>query len=117
MTALFEVSDLDRRVEIGRSWLGLAARRTAINTESKLLLLTHAFEELGMLRVQLMTDARNLVSQRAIERLGAVKEGVWRQHMKMRDGFQRDTVMYSIVAREWPEVKTALSARLQNRAG
>jgi RimJ/RimL family protein N-acetyltransferase len=117
MTALFDLSEQDQRLEIGRTWLAEAARRTPINTEAKLLLLTHAFESLGMRRVQIKTDARNLASQRAIERLGAVKEGTWRQHMKMRDGFQRDTVMYSIVAPEWPGVKERLSARLCNTAG
>ncbi len=113
MTALFDGSEADRRIEIGRTWLGVASRRTAANTEAKLLLLTHCFEALGLLRVQLKTDARNTVSQRAIERLGAVKEGVWRQHLTMRDGFQRDTVMYSIIAPEWPAVKAALEARLR----
>ena len=117
MTALFDGAEADRRIEIGRTWLAPAWRRTAVNTEAKLLLLTHCFETLHLLRVQLKTDARNIVSQRAIERLGAVKEGVWRQHVTMRDGFQRDTVMYSILAPEWPEVKTRLSARLRNTAG
>ncbi len=113
MTALFDGSEADRRIEIGRTWLAPASRRTAVNTEAKLLLLTHCFEALDLLRVQLKTDARNIVSQRAIERLGAVKEGVWRQHLTMRDGFQRDTVMYSIIAPEWPAVKAGLEARLR----
>ncbi len=117
MTALFELSEHDQRLEIGRTWLGEVARRTPINSEAKLLLLTHAFESLGMLRVQIKTDARNLLSQRAIERLGATREGVWRQHMKMRDGFPRDTVMYSIIAPEWRGVKERLTARLRSTAG
>ncbi len=117
MTALFDGSRADRRIEIGRTWLGKASRRGPINTEAKLLLLTHCFETLDLLRVQLKTDARNVVSQRAIERLGAVKEGVWRQHVTMRDGFQRDTVMYSVIASEWPETKARLSERLRNTAG
>ena len=112
MTALFEYSEQDRRVEIGRTWLGLPARRTAVNTEAKLLLLTHGFEALDLVRVQIKTDARNVVSQRAIERLGARREGVWRKHVRMRDGFQRDTVMYSVIAPEWPAVKAGLEARL-----
>lgn len=112
MTSLFDYSAVDRRIEIGRTWLGMPARRTAVNTEAKLLLLTYCFEQLGLLRVQIKTDARNLTSQRAIERLGAQKEGVWRQHLAMRDGFQRDTVMYSVIAPEWPAVKSGLEARL-----
>ena len=79
---------------------------------AKLLLLTHCFETLGCDRVQLKTDARNLVSQRAIERLGATREGVLRRHQKLPDGFVRDTVFYSILPDEWPAIKTRLSARL-----
>jgi RimJ/RimL family protein N-acetyltransferase len=98
-----------RRVEIGWTWLAVAHQRTGANTECKRLLLEHAFEKLGMMRVQLKTDARNLASQRAIERIGGVKEGVLRAHMVMPDGFVRDSVMYSITAEEWPGVKKRLS--------
>src|SRR6187402_3492266 len=97
-TTYFEVSAPDRRLEIGSTWLGRAVWRSAVNTECKYLLLRHAFEVLGCLRVQLKTDIRNLRSQTAIERIGAVKEGVLRNHMRRRDGTQRDTVMYSIIA-------------------
>lgn len=111
-TTYFDVSAPDRRLEIGSTWLGPSVWRTAVNTECKLLLLGHAFEALGCLRVQLKTDILNLRSQAAIARLGAVREGVLRAHMRRRDGTQRDTVMYSIIAGEWPAVKARLEARL-----
>jgi len=99
-----------RGLEIGWTWITPAHQRSAINTECKLLLLAHAFETLGCLRVQLKTDLRNLRSQAAIERLGAKKEGVLRKHYVVWDGYVRDTVMYSITDAEWPEVKRRLSA-------
>jgi len=111
-TTLFDHSDAHRRVEIGYTWLAKTAWRTPVNTEAKLLLLTHAFETLGMNRVQLKTDARNLRSQAAIARLGAQREGVLRQHMVMPDGYVRDSVMFSIVKAEWPEVKARLQGTL-----
>lgn len=112
-TRYLDIVPADRRLEIGWTWLGAAARRTAINTECKLVLLTHAFEVLGCNRVQLKTDARNERSQAAIARLGAVREGVWRRHLVMPDGHLRDTVMFSIIAEEWPAVKARLTQRLQ----
>jgi RimJ/RimL family protein N-acetyltransferase len=112
-TTYMDIRRADRGLEIGSTWLGKPWQRTGINTEAKFLLLRHAFEDLGAVRVQLKTDARNLQSQAAIERLGAVKEGILRQHMIVRDGFVRDTVMYSIVAAEWPGVKERLEALLQ----
>jgi len=111
-TSYLDIAPAHRRIEIGWTWLGAAARRTAINTECKLLLLQHAFEALGCGRVQLKTDARNLRSQAAIGRLGAKREGVLRQHMLMPDGFVRDTVMYSLIAGEWPAAKRRLQQRL-----
>ena len=110
-TTLFDYSAANRRLEIGYTWLARPAWRTAINTEAKFLLLRHAFETLGCGRVQLKTDARNVRSQAAIARLGAVREGVLRSHMVMPDGFVRDSVMFSIVAAEWPAVKEALAAK------
>jgi RimJ/RimL family protein N-acetyltransferase len=107
-TSLYDVSTRHRHLEIGRTWLGRPAWRTAVNTECKLLLLEHCFERLDALRVQLKTDARNLRSQAAIERLGAVREGVLRHHMVMPDGYVRDTVMYSVIAPEWPAVRARL---------
>ena len=107
-TTYLDVSLPDRRLEIGNTWLARAVWRSAINTECKFLLLRHAFETLGCGRVQLKTDARNLRSQAAIARLGAVREGVLRAQMVMPDGWVRDTVMFSIVAAEWPAVKARL---------
>ncbi|ACB74859.1 GCN5-related N-acetyltransferase [Opitutus terrae PB90-1] len=116
-TSYMDISARDDRLEIGSTWLGREARRTAINTECKFLLLRHAFEVLGANRVQLKTDARNLRSQAAIERLGAIKEGVLRAHMVMADGFVRDTVMYSVIAAEWPAVKQRLEQLLRRTRG
>ncbi len=102
----------DRGLEIGGTWYGPEFQRTAVNTESKYLLLRHAFETLGCIRVQLKTDSRNVRSQKAIERLGAVKEGVLRNHMILPDGRYRDSVFYSILDAEWPGVKKRLEGML-----
>ncbi len=102
----------DRGVEIGWTWLSPEVQRTGINTECKYLLLRHAFEVLGTIRVQLKTHHLNMQSQRAIERLGAVKEGILRNHMIMPDGSYRHSVYYSIIQSEWPEVKEALEGRM-----
>jgi N-acetyltransferase len=107
-TSYMDIHRKDRGVEIGGTWLAPQVWRTAINTECKYLLLKHAFETLRCIRVQLKTDLRNVRSQRAIERLGAVKEGILRKHMINADGYQRDTVMYSIVDTEWSAVKKRL---------
>jgi N-acetyltransferase len=112
-TSYMDIHRKDRALEIGGTWLNPVVWRTPINTECKYLLLRHAFENLGCLRVQLKTDARNVRSQRAIERLGAVKEGVLRKHMLARDGYQRDSVMYSIIDTEWPAVKVRLEGFLK----
>ena len=112
-TSLLAISVPNRRVEIGGTWLTPRVQRTAINTECKYLLLRHCFETLGCLRVELKTDARNLNSQRAIERIGAVREGVLRDHMLMPDGHVRSSVYYSILAREWPAVKARLEELLK----
>ncbi|TAM91833.1 N-acetyltransferase [bacterium] len=112
-TRYLDILRPDRGLEIGWTWLGASARRTAINTECKYLLLRHAFEAQGAIRVQLKTDARNLRSQRAIERIGGVREGVLRKHtIRPYDHFVRDTVMYSILDEEWPAVKTRLEGLL-----
>lgn len=100
------------RVEIGWTWIAPSHQRTAINTEAKLLQLTYAFDTLGAMRVALKTDGRNLRSQAAIERLGAKREGVLRRHIRMPDGFMRDTVYYSILSDEWPAAKARLEDRL-----
>ena len=115
-TRFLDIHRPDRNLEIGWTWLGAKAQRTAINTECKYLLLRHVFEDLGALRVQLKTDGRNERSQRAIERLGATKEGVLRHQRLMWDGVFRDTVFYSILEGEWPAVKARLEGFLK-RAG
>jgi RimJ/RimL family protein N-acetyltransferase len=116
-TRYLDIRRSDRGIEIGWTWLGAAFQRTALNTEGKLLLLTHAFEDQAAVRVQLKTDLRNARSQRAIERLGAVREGVLRKHIILWDGFIRDTVYYSILDSEWPEVKRRLEHLLQRGQG
>lgn len=111
-TRYMNIVPQDRGLEIGSTWLGRAFWRTAVNSECKFLLLRHAFEVLGCIRVQIKTDRRNERSRRAIERLGAQFEGILRQHMIVRDGAYRDTAMYSIIDSEWPAVKQKLSADL-----
>jgi RimJ/RimL family protein N-acetyltransferase len=110
-TRLLDVRPADRQVEIGATFLAREHWRTPANTESKYLFLGHCFEALGCVRVALKTDGRNVRSQEAIARLGAVREGVLRRHMRVR-GYQRDTVYYSILDDEWPAVKARLQARL-----
>ena len=100
------------RVEIGYTWYASSRQRTAVNTLCKLLLLSHAFDELGCQVVGLRTDNFNFASQRAIEALGAMKDGVIRHHQARRDGTARDSVMYSILASEWPDVRRHLELRL-----
>jgi RimJ/RimL family protein N-acetyltransferase len=100
------------RVEIGYTWYAQRCQRTRINTACKLLLLTHAFDTLSCVVVGLRTDNFNFASQRAIEALGAKKDGVIRHHHPRRDGTVRDTVIYSILATEWPDVKRHLELRL-----
>ncbi len=101
-----------KRVEIGFTFLGKSWQRTRINTEAKLLLLTHAFEEMNLNRVELLTDYLNMNSRNAILRLGAKEEGILRNHMVMPDGRVRDSVIYSIIKNEWAGVKLHLSCKL-----
>ena len=112
-TSLYDFSGQHRRAEIGRTWLAGPYRRSQVNTHAKLLLLTHCFDTLALNRVQLKTDGRNERSQRAIERLGATREGVLRAHMVLPDGFVRDTVMYSVVRAEWPRVRARLQSLME----
>jgi N-acetyltransferase len=100
------------RLEIGYTWYGKSWQRSHVNTTCKLLLMTHAFETLGAQLVGWRTDNYNFASQKAIERLGARKDGVLRHHAPRRDGTVRDTVMYSLAAGEWPEVKAHLNYQL-----
>jgi N-acetyltransferase len=104
------------RVEIGYTWYAQSRQRTHVNTTCKMLLLGHAFEALGCKVVGLRTDGFNFRSQRAIEGLGAKKDGVLRHHAARRDGSVRDSVMYSILASEWPDVRRHLQFRLQRHA-
>jgi RimJ/RimL family protein N-acetyltransferase len=113
VTSYLNISRHDCSVEIGGTWLTPEVWRTAINTECKYLLLRHAFETLGSVRVQLKTDERNIRSQRAIERLGAIKEGVLRKYQVTHTGYHRNTVMYSIVDTEWQAVKARLEEFLK----
>lgn len=103
-----------RRVEIGSTWLSASAQRTGINTESKLLLLEHAFEQLECLRVEFLTDVLNVQSRAAIQRLGATFEGVFRAHMVMPNGRSRDSACFSIIASEWPDIRHRLKSRLSS---
>lgn len=101
-----------RALEIGHTWYAPSAQRTAVNTECKLLLLTRAFDEAGVVRVTFKTDARNSRSRTAIERIGASFEGIRRAHMTASDGTTRDTAYFSIIATEWPAVRRRLEQRL-----
>ena len=114
-TRLLDLTPFHRNAEIGWTWLNPSVWRTPVNTECKYLLLCHCFETIGLMRVMLKTDARNFRSQSAIERLGGRKEGVLRKHRILPDGFIRDTVVYSIIREEWPEVKARLESFLLPR--
>lgn len=112
-TRYLHVNPPNRSLEIGGTWYGLEYQGTQVNTECKYLLLKHAFETMECIRVWFKTDLRNKRSQHAIERLGAVKEGVLRHHMILPDGYIRDSVVYSILLEEWPRVKQDLEAKLK----
>lgn len=111
-TRYLNIMPKDRGLEIGGTWYGPEFQRSPANTECKYLLLTHAFETLGCIRVQLKTDLRNERSQKAIERIGAKKEGVLRNHMILPDGRFRHSVFYSILDTEWGDVKKNLEAMM-----
>lgn len=111
-TRYLNVEPENRSLEIGGTWYSLAFQRTDVNTESKYLLLKHAFEVLECVRVQFKTDARNIRSQQALERIGAIKEGELRNHMILSDGYIRTSVFYSMIDREWPSVKALLEAKM-----
>ena len=111
-TRYLNIMPKDRGLEIGGTWYGTEYQRTPVNTECKYLLLTHAFEKLGCIRVQLKTDLRNERSQKALERIGAKKEGIFRNHMILPGGKYRDSVFYSILDSEWSEVKKQLEGMM-----
>jgi RimJ/RimL family protein N-acetyltransferase len=115
-TRFYDMVDDPRRVAIGYTWYARRWQKSHLNTACKRLLLEHAFERLGCVAVEFHTDGRNLDSQRAIERLGAQREGVLRAHKTRPDGSLRDTVCYSILDREWPDVKRWLALRLARLA-
>ena len=111
-TRFYEIFPSDRKAAIGYTWLAKSAQRTPVNTEAKLLLLTHAFETWKCVRVELITDVRNDQSRTAILRLGAKQEGILRQHLILPSGRVRDSVIFSIIDTEWPEVKQRLVSKL-----
>ncbi|HEX4883317.1 MAG TPA: GNAT family protein [Casimicrobiaceae bacterium] len=112
-TRYFNVEAAHRRLEIGHTWYGKRVQRTGVNTECKLMLLRHAFEALRCIAVEFRTSWFNHASQRAIERLGAKRDGVLRNHMILPDGTLRDTVVYSVIASEWPQVRRHLAYLLE----
>lgn len=112
MTTYMNIDANNRRVEIGSTWYAKSVQRTRLNTECKLLLLTHAFETLACIAVEFRTGFFNQASRRAIERLGAKQDGILRSHQHYADGSLRDTVVFSIIAQEWPAVKRHLQFKL-----
>ncbi|MBE0627254.1 MAG: GNAT family N-acetyltransferase [Burkholderiales bacterium] len=112
MTTYMNIDAKNRHVEIGSTWYAKSAQRTPVNTECKLLLLTHAFEVLACIAVEFRTGFFNFTSRRAIERLGAKQDGILRSHQRYADGSLRDTVAFSIIAQEWPAVKRHLQVKL-----
>jgi len=111
-TRFSNVDRANRRVEIGGTWLGRTWQRTGINAEAKLLMLAHAFEALGAIRVEFKTDAQNEQSRAALTRLGATEEGYFRNHLVAADGRIRHSVWFSVVEADWPRVKRGLENRL-----
>ena len=111
-SSFFNVDAANRRLEIGHTWYAASARRTGVNAETKLLMLGHAFDELGCVAVEFRTHFFNFTSRVAIERLGAKLDGLLRSHQLLPDGSRRDTVVYSILDIEWPAVRTNLRFRL-----
>ena len=113
MTSYMNIDNANRRVEIGSTWYGASAQRGPLNTECKLMLLGHAFEQLDCIAVEFRTHRLNTQSRRAIERLGAQLDGILRSHVRGPDGNLRDTAVYSITAPEWPTIKTHLQWQLK----
>ena len=111
-TRYLSIEPRHRRIEIGWTWLAPAWQRTAVNTEAKLLMIGHAFEKLGALRVEFKTDALNEKSRTALLAIGAIEEGTLRHHMVMPSGRRRDSTYYSVLEDEWPRVKGHLESRL-----
>ncbi|WP_217155441.1 GNAT family N-acetyltransferase [[Mycobacterium] fortunisiensis] len=116
-TSFLNVDGPNRRLEVGHTWYVADVRHTAVNAETKLLMLGHAFDELNCVAVELRTHFFNFASRAAIERLGAKLDGVLRSHQLLPDGSRRDTVVYSILDIEWPAVRSSLTFRLDRRGG
>ena len=114
MTTYMNIDALNKRVEIGSTWYRKAIQRTPINTECKLLLMTHAFEELNCIAVEFRTHVMNQKSRQSIERLGAKLDGILRSHSILENGTLRDTAVYSVIESEWPTVKVNLQHKLVN---
>ncbi len=112
MTSFLEIQPSHRRLEIGGTWITPAHQRSAVNTEAKYLQLCHCFDVLGCIRVELKTDSLNARSRAAIERIGGIEEGTFRNHMIMPDGRIRHSVYFSITSDRWPQVKRQLESRL-----
>jgi len=115
MTSYLSVSPQNRSVEIGWTWIGPAHRATVVNPSMKRLMLAHAFEDRGAIRVQFRTDERNAHSRGAIAKLGAVEEGTHREDKIMHDSFRRSSVFFSILEAEWPDVRARLDARIADQ--
>ncbi|HEU5120574.1 MAG TPA: GNAT family protein [Candidatus Nitrosocosmicus sp.] len=113
-TRFLNIDTHNHRLEIGHTWIAKSVRRTVVNTEAKFLMLQHAFEELKCIAVEIRTDVLNEVSRKAIERLGAKQDGILRNHKIMRYGRIRDTVCYSIIKEEWPDIKNVLLQKMKN---
>ena len=111
-TGYLDIDRVNRTLEVGMTWYGVAYQRTFVNTECKYLLLKHAFDDLGARRVCIKTDTNNVKSRRAIERIGGVQEGILRNHRINRDGSNRDSVYYGIIEEEWPQVRENLERML-----
>ena len=113
-TRLAEISWKDERGQIGWTWIGKAFQGSGLNKAMKYEILKYGFEVLGLNRIELKADERNVQSRKAILKLGATEEGILRQHMKIADGFIRNTVFYSVLKSEWPEIKLKLAANLKS---
>ena len=113
-SSYMNISGKDKRLEIGHTWIGPAFQRTGFNRNNKYLMFSFVFDPLGYERLELKTDERNFQSRAAIEKIGGQFEGIFRSHMLMADGFRRNTVYYSILKNEWPEVKNKLEKSIEN---
>lgn len=112
MTSFLHMDDENRRVEIGQTWIAKSFRGTVVNTEAKFLMLQYAFEKLRCIKVEIRTDVLNMISRQAIERLGAKQDGILRKHEIMNNGRIGNTICYSIISEEWPDIQENLVTKL-----